>query len=105
MVPHLPTLRGIIALIDTAQHFCLSAKQDPHMSPRFSPSPLQHKTQLKGRHIFGEQWLFTCILHHQIAQKISEREGMKKKKRETKMSLLKCQSYVDKNLRMQGGLW
>lgn len=25
--------------------------------------------------------------------------------KETKMSLLKCQSYGDKNLRMQGGLW
>lgn len=30
LFPRLPPLHGIIALIGTPQHFCLSAKQDPH---------------------------------------------------------------------------
>lgn len=58
----------------------------------------------------GKHWLFTRIHYHQIALKNKRirRNNYKKLQaiiKETKMSLLKCQSYGDKNLRMQGGLW
>lgn len=52
--PHLPTLRGIIALIGTAQHFCLSAKTGSLTEPAtsffsfFFHPPLRHNWKAGG---------------------------------------------------------